>query len=91
MESVLDFVYAALPWVSTGLLLAVFFARSVHKKKTNEKGEDYGIEGMCLGMSMGIAIEASFAGNVGIGITLGMLLGLVIGSLIKKDSEKGDE
>ena len=28
MEAVLDFLHAALPWISIGLLLAVFFARS---------------------------------------------------------------
>lgn len=30
VEYVFDFVQAALPWVATGLLIAVFFGRSVH-------------------------------------------------------------
>ena len=37
MEAVLDFLHAALPWISIGLLLAVFFARSARKKKDEQQ------------------------------------------------------
>ena len=36
-QNVLDFIHAALPWMTIGLLLAVFFARSASRKE--EKGE----------------------------------------------------
>ena len=74
MTDVLDFVKAALPWITFGLLLAVFFART-GSKKTKET-EDYGTEGMCLGMCLGTALNQSY------GMCLGMLLGLVIGTMI---------
>ena len=32
MENVMDFFYAALPWLAMGLLLAIFFVRSEHRK-----------------------------------------------------------
>ena len=47
MEDVFDFLWAALPWIAVGLLLAVFFARSAKKKKAEEQTGDYGTEGMC--------------------------------------------
>ena len=89
MEAVLDFLRAALPWISIGLLLAVFFARSARKEK-DEQQEDYGITGMSLGMCFGTAIGTALGNNTGIGICLGMLVGLVIGSSIKKE-EQGDD
>ena len=87
MENIIDFINAALPWIAIGLLLAVFFARSSRKKKSDKNNEDYGSEGMCIGMSIGTALGSSFASNVGMGMTLGMLIGLVIGSCIKKDDD----
>ena len=49
MDSILDFVRAASPWVAMGLLLAIFFVRSAVKKKKGKKQDgDYGTEGMCL-------------------------------------------
>ena len=89
MEAVWDFLHAALPWISIGLLLAVFFARSARKKK-DEQPEDYGITGMGLGMCFGTAIGTALGNNTGIGLCLGMLVGLVIGSSIKKE-EQGDD
>ena len=35
-------LYAALPWISIGLLLAIFFAQSARKKKDNKKKNDDG-------------------------------------------------
>ncbi|MBQ0040516.1 MAG: hypothetical protein KBS56_00560 [Clostridiales bacterium] len=79
-----DFFMAALPWICMGLLLAIFFARSAHKKKEKDKPENYGTEGMCLGMCFGTALGTALGNNTGIGISVGMLLGLAIGSSITK-------
>ena len=89
MKDVSDFLSAALPWISIGLLLAIFFAQSARKKKENKKNENYGTEGMAIGMCFGTAIGTSLGNNTGIGLTLGMLAGLAIGLCIeKKDSGK---
>ena len=92
MKNVIDFLSAALPWITMGLLLAIFFARSSKKKKKVKESDeawdredDYGTEGMCLGMCLGAAINASY------GLSIGMLLGLVIGSCIKKDKNDSDD
>ena len=91
MENVFDFLRAALPWVAMGLLLAVFAARSVGKKKKEKQNDDYGTEGMCLGMCFGTAIGAALGKNTGIGISLGMLLVLAIGTCIKKEGQDNDQ
>ena len=87
MKNVMDFLSAALPWISIGLLLAIFFARSARKKKDTEKKENYATEGMALGMCFGTAIGTSLGNNTGIGLSLGMLAGLVIGSCIEKKND----
>ena len=71
METVFDFLRAALPWVAIGLLLAVFAVRSAKKKKDEQPQDDYGTEGMCLGMCFGTAIGTAIGNNTGIGITWG--------------------
>lgn len=91
MEAVFDFLHAALPWISIGLLLAVFFARSAGKEKKEEAPDDYGTEGMCLGMCLGTAIGTALGSNTGIGICLGMLLGLAIGTSIKKEGQSDEQ
>ena len=91
MEAIIDFIRAALPWVAMGLLLAVFAARSVGKKKKEKQNDNYGTEGMCLGMCFGTAIGAALGNNTGIGISLGMLLGLAIGTCIKKEGQDNDQ
>ena len=89
MKDVFDFLQAALPWITMGLLLAVLFAKGARKKQKEEQTGDYGTEGMCLGMCFGTAIGTSL-GNTGIGISLGMLIGLAIGSCIKKEAQGSD-
>ena len=84
IENVVDFLRAALPWIVTGLLLAVFFARNAGSKKEEKELDDYGTEGMCLGMCFGTAIGTALGNNIGLGISLGMLMGLAIGTSIKK-------
>ena len=91
MEEVFDFLRAALPWITMGLFLAVFFAESAGKKKKEQQTGDYGAEGMCLGMCFGTAIGTSLGNNTGIGICLGMLIGLAIGTSIKKEGQSDDE
>ena len=93
MESIFDFMNAALPWIAMGLLLAVFFARAVNSKKGKEKEEkeDHGSEGMAIGMCFGVALSTALHINVGLGLMAGMVLGLLVGSEIKKksDNDKG--
>ena len=91
METVFDFIRAALPWIIMGLLLAVYFARCAGKKKKEEQTGDYGAEGMCLGMCFGTAIGTAFGNNIAIGLPLGMLFGLAVGSSIKKEEQNNDE
>ena len=90
MEAIIDFLRAALPWITIGLFLAVFAARSEREKKGEEQKDDYGILGMCLGMSFGTAIGTALGNNTGIGISLGMLIGLAIGTCIRKENLSED-
>ena len=87
MKDVMDFLSAALPWISIGLLLAIFIAQNARKNKDDKKKENYGTEGMALGMCFGTAIGTSLGNNTGIGLSLGMLAGLVIGSCIEKKTD----
>ena len=87
----MDFLSAALPWICIGLLLAIFFAQSVRKKKDDKKKGNYSTEGMALGMCFGVAIGTSLGNNTGIGLSLGMLAGFVIGSCIDKKNDCDDE
>ena len=95
MKDMIDFLSAALPWLCIGLLLAILFARSARKKKSDETKENYATEGMALGMcfgtAIGTAIGTSIGNNTGIGMSLGMLLGLAIGSGIEKKENDNDE
>ena len=61
MKSILDFTFAALPWLIVGVSLAILFAKGAsRKKKESKKTGDYGTEGMCIGMCLG--------DNMGLGI-----------------------
>lgn len=84
MDAVFDFIHAVLPWMATGLLLAVFFAGSTYRKKEKCEYDDCGIQGMCLGMCVGSAVGASGAVSIGTGLPFGMLIGLAVGTCIKK-------
>ena len=86
----MDFLSAALPWLSIGLLLAIFFAQSA-KKKNGSKKENYSTEGLALGMCFGTAIGTSLGNNTGIGLTLGMLAGFVVGSFFEKKKNDDEE
>ena len=49
MKEMMDFLSAALPWICMGLLLAIFSAQGVRKKKDDKTKENYGTKGMALG------------------------------------------
>ena len=87
MNSFHKFTGAALPWIATGLLLAVFFARAASRKNAKEKKEDYSSEGMSIGMCFGVAIATALQINVGLGMMAGMVLGLIIGTTKEKGRE----
>ena len=87
MKNVMDFLSAALPWISIGLLLAIFFVKSARNKKQDKAKENYGTEGLSLGMCFGVAIGTALGSNTGIGLSLGMLAGLAIGSCIEKKQD----
>ena len=91
MENVLIFIHAALPWITIGLLLAVFFARATHRKEDQETYDNYGAEGMCLGMCVGSAISVLSTLSAGLGMTLGMLIGLAVGTCIKRGDRGKDK
>lgn len=85
LNNIRDFFSAALPWLTMGIVIAIFAARGVSHEKRNEKAEgNYSTEGMCIGMSFGTALGTLFD-NAGIGISLGMLVGLAIGSCLRKN------
>ena len=84
MEAVLDFVMAALPWLTMGLMLAIFAARENSRKNNPEKEDNYGSEGMTLGMCFGTAIASAMKQDIGLGISIGMLMGLAAGTSMKK-------
>ena len=92
MNSILDFIRGAAPWVAMGLLVVILAVRSAARKKNGRKQEDtYELEGlclgMCLGMCLGTAIGTARGNNTGLGISIGMLAGLAIGMCIPNQAE----
>ena len=84
METVLDFIIAALPWLAMGLMLAIFAVRENSWKNNPEKEDNYGSEGMTLGMCFRTAIASAMKQDIGLGISIGMLMGLAAGTSMKK-------
>ena len=84
METVLDFIMAALPWMAMGLMLAIFAVRENSRKNNPEKEDNYGSEGMALGMCFGTAIASAMKQDIGLGISICMLMGLAAGTSRKK-------
>ena len=88
MNSILDFIRGAAPWVAMGLLVVILAVRSAARKKNGRKQEDtYELEGLCLDMCLGTAIGTAHGNNTGLGISIGMLAGLAIGMCIPKQAE----
>lgn len=88
MNSILDFIRGAAPWVAMGLLVVILAVRSAARKKNGRKQEDtYELEGLCLDMCLGTAIGTALGNNTGLGISIGMLAGLAISMCIPKQAE----
>ena len=68
MNAVLDFLRAALPWITIGLLYAVLFTIRAELKKREKQAADCGAEGMSLGIVLGVGFEICFANNSGMGL-----------------------
>lgn len=85
------FILAALPWIITGLCVAVL---AVHTKQNRSKGKDgekkesFMVEGMCVGMCVGMCCEANLGFTPGTGMCVGMLVGEVIGMMIPKEKKE---
>lgn len=86
-----EFFMAAVPWVITGLCVAVL---AVHTKQNRSKGKDgekkesFMVEGMCIGMCIGMCCEANLGFTPGTGMCVGMLVGEVIGMMIPKEKKE---
>lgn len=77
----MEFIFAALPWVMFGLALAIYFSKTGAKKAGDGKGDIGRLNlGLCAGLVAGAAV--SFLGLVplGMGLGLGALLGVLFGS-----------
>ena len=86
-----EFLLAAVPWVITGLcvaILAVQMSRKRSKGKDGEKKENYMLEGMCVGMCVGMCCETNLGFTPGTGLCVGMLVGEVIGMMIPKEKKE---
>lgn len=86
-----EFLLAAVPWIITGLcvaILAVQMSRKRSKGKDGEKKENFMVEGMCIGMCIGMCCEASLGFTPGTGLCVGMLVGEVIGMMIPKEKQE---
>lgn len=62
MNTVLDFVRAAAPWIAAGLAVIIIAVRGVRKKKKGEKENseaNYSLEEMSLGMCIGLSEQCS--------------------------------
>ena len=78
-----DFILSALPFVISGISVAVICTRLAKKKTGNNT---YIIEGMLLGVAFGTCFGNVFSKVLGTAIctSLGMLVGEAIGSCIDK-------
>lgn len=89
-----DFISAALPWIITGIVLAVlcvsFFVRKKRSDSDDVKEDNYGLVGMVIGMCIGSAVGA-LSEYLSIGMTTGMLIGLSIGMCFKKPAKEKNE
>lgn len=76
----MDFIYAALPWVLMGTAFAIYFTKTGARKAGDGKG-DSGFLSFGLGMGLVAGGLVSFLGLVplGLGLGLGALLGVLFG------------
>lgn len=76
----MEFVWAALPWVMLGVALALYISRTGARKAGDGKGNSSFLNlGLCVGLLSGVLV--SFLGLVplGLGLGLGALLGVLFG------------
>lgn len=76
-----DFILAALPWVCMGLSVALCAAHFFGRGKTEDRAQNYMIEGMLVGMVLSLSFGAEY-------LAYGMLLGVLVGMYIKKEARE---
>ena len=89
MVAVIQFVFAALPWILCGIAVAVICAGMSRKKsKEEEKALEKRMAlGTSLGLLFGVALNSlGLWENDGIGIALGPLWGMALATLYRKGS-----
>ena len=86
MNSLYEFMSAALPWIAMGFLIAMFIIREESRKAAET--EDFGSEGMSIGMCLGVTAASALHMNIGLGMIFGMLFGLFVGSVKEKENGK---
>lgn len=82
MNTILEFVRAALPWAILGVAVAVLCVRRGGQQKQEKSRQDYSGKGMCLGMGLATALDGTE--HLGLGLSLGMLAGMAIGACVEK-------
>ena len=87
-----EFLLAAVPWVITGLCVAVLAVQASRKRskgKDREKKENYMAEGMCIGMCLGVNLQTAIGfDSLGVALCIGMLVGEVIGMMIPREKKE---
>lgn len=85
-----EFIFAALPWVLTGLALAILAADHAAKKPTDEKRDTNIAFGAGVGLLLGVTLNScGLWENHLLGLTFGPLWGMAVASLIsRKEKEK---
>ena len=76
----MEFVWAALPWVMLGIALVLYISKTGAKKAGDGKSNSSFLNmGLCMGLVSGVLV--SFLGLVPLGMGLGMgaLLGVLFG------------
>lgn len=77
----MDFIFAALPWVMFGLALAIYFSK-VGAKKASDGKDDVGRLNFafCAGLISGVLVSLLGLVPLSVGLGMGALLGVLFGS-----------
>ena len=89
-----EFILAALPWVLTGVPLAIVCAGLARKgsKEGTHKREQRMATGMALGLLWGVALNSlSLWENHALGFAIGPLWGMALATLWREPEESGGE
>ena len=77
----MEFVFAALPWVMFGLALAIYFSKVGAKKAGDGKGDIGRLNfGLCSGLAAGAVVSLLGLVPLGVGLGMGALLGVLFGA-----------